>query len=137
MAAVRSGRQEAFAEIFERYRAPIWSFFRRRVPDRETAAELTQAVFATVLAAAPRYQASGAFRSYLFGVASNLWSSWRRKPRDPMGPTALVDVDPPAHSADPDAVLWVKRALEALDPIDRDILLLREYDALKYDEIAD
>jgi RNA polymerase sigma-70 factor (ECF subfamily) len=136
MAAVREGRRDAFAEIFERYRASIWAFFRRRTPSPESAAELTQDVFVAVLEAAPRYQARGAFRSYLFGVALNVLHASRRRERQPGELKVLGDREPPAATPDPDAVLWVRRALAALDPIDRDILMLREYDALTYDEIA-
>ena len=39
-------------------------------------------------------------------------------------------------SPDPAAVLWVRQALGALDPKDREIVMLREYDALDYTEIA-
>jgi RNA polymerase sigma-70 factor (ECF subfamily) len=136
MAAVREGRRDAFATIFERHRASIWAFFRRRTPDPEAAAELTQDVFVAVLEAAPRYEARGAFRSYLFGVACNVLSAWQRRTGPAASFSSLTDLDPPAAASDPDAVLWVRRALASLDPIDRDILMLREYEALKYDEIA-
>ena len=33
-------------------------------------------------------------------------------------------------------MLWVRQALAALDADDREILMLREYDDLSYDEIA-
>jgi len=35
-----------------------------------------------------------------------------------------------------DAILDIRQALAALDAGDREILMLREYDALSYDEIA-
>jgi RNA polymerase sigma-70 factor (ECF subfamily) len=33
-------------------------------------------------------------------------------------------------------VLWVRQALAALDDIDREVLMLREYEQLRYEEIA-
>ena len=52
--------------------------------------------------------------------------------------TAPLDFDPPSRSpADPDAGLWVRRAMTRLDEDDREILMLREYDELSYQEIAD
>jgi RNA polymerase sigma-70 factor (ECF subfamily) len=46
--------------------------------------------------------------------------------------------DPVAPSgADPDAGLWVRRALGQLEEDDREILMLREYEELSYQEIAD
>ena len=36
-----------------------------------------------------------------------------------------------------DDVIWVRQALAALDDDDREILMLREYEQLSYQEIAD
>jgi RNA polymerase sigma-70 factor (ECF subfamily) len=48
----------------------------------------------------------------------------------------MADLDPPDRTADPDQVLWVRDALAGLDPMDREVLMLREYEQLSYDEIA-
>jgi RNA polymerase sigma-70 factor (ECF subfamily) len=42
----------------------------------------------------------------------------------------------PADAHDPDAALWVRAAIAQLDEEHREILLLREYEELSYDEIA-
>jgi RNA polymerase sigma factor (sigma-70 family) len=137
MAAARGGSREAFEGIFERYRAPVWAFFRRRVPDAGAAAELTQDVFVAVLEAAPRYEPRGAFRSYVFGVAHHVLSAWRRRSHVHADFSWPAGLDPPAPGSDLIAVLWIRRALAELDDEDREILMLREYDALSYAEIAD
>jgi RNA polymerase sigma factor (sigma-70 family) len=36
-----------------------------------------------------------------------------------------------------ESVLWIQQALEKLDPSEREILMLREYEQLSYAEIAD
>jgi DNA-directed RNA polymerase specialized sigma24 family protein len=41
-----------------------------------------------------------------------------------------------AAGGDPDAALWVQQALAQLDPVDREVLMLREYEQLTYQEIA-
>jgi RNA polymerase sigma-70 factor (ECF subfamily) len=135
MLAFRSGERDAFAELFGRYRDPIWRFFRRRVVDDTRAEELAQDTFLAVLQAARRYQPSAAFRSYLFGIAFNVLMAWRRKTRR-LGEQEMTDLDPPDRTADPDQVLWVRDALAGLDPMDREVLMLREYEQLSYDEIA-
>jgi RNA polymerase sigma-70 factor (ECF subfamily) len=135
MLAFRSGERDAFAELFGRYRDPIWRFFRRRVVDDTRAEELAQDTFLAVLQAARRYQPSAAFRSYLFGIAFNVLMAWRRKTRR-LGEQEMADLDPPDRTADPDQVLWVRDALAGLDPMDREVLMLREYEQLSYDEIA-
>ena len=132
MLDVQAGKPDAARRLFEAWRQPIWGFFCRRVP-RERAEELAQDVFAAILEAAPRYQPRGAFRSYLFGIAYNVLMADRRKRAvitEPLGEYA-------AEGADRDAVLWVRQALQELDPIDREVLMLREYEQLSYQEIAD
>jgi RNA polymerase sigma-70 factor (ECF subfamily) len=124
------------AVLFERYRDPVWRFFRRRLRDASKAEELAQDVFAAVLEAAPRYQPRGRFRSYLFGIAFNVLMAERRKPSfaDECGTEAEKAAVP---AIDPADALWVQRALARLDEIDREVLMLREYEGLSYQEIAE
>jgi RNA polymerase sigma-70 factor (ECF subfamily) len=133
MADVRGGSRDAFAALFDRYRDAVWRFFRRRVPDRGRAEELTQDTFVAILEGAGRYEARGPFRSYLFGVAFNILLSDRRKsaahPSAPLGDAAAVTVDR-------DTTVWIQSALARLDADDRELLMLREYEELSYLEIA-
>jgi RNA polymerase sigma-70 factor, ECF subfamily len=133
MAAVRGGSREAFEALFERYRGAIWRFFRRRTADAARAEELAQDVFLAVLQGSVRYEPRAPFRAYLFGVAYNVLHAARRKTR----PVAPLDADPPAPAPDPDDAMWVRAALARLDAGDREILMLREYEQLTYQEIAD
>lgn len=133
MLDVQAGKPHAARRLFDAWRQPVWGFFCRRVRPRERAEELAQDVFAAILEAAPRYQPRGAFRSYLFGIAYNVLMADRRKRAvitEPLGEYA-------AEGADRDAVLWVRQALQQLDPVDREVLMLREYEQLSYQEIAD
>jgi RNA polymerase sigma-70 factor (ECF subfamily) len=133
MLDVQAGKPDAARRLFEAWRQPVWGFFCRRVRPRERAEELTHDVFAAILEAAPRYQPRGAFRSYLFGIAFNVLMADRRKRAvitETLGEYA-------AEGADPDEVLWVRQALQQLDPVDREVLMLREYEQLSYQEIAD
>ena len=123
------------AAIFERYRDPVWRFFRRRVSDPSRAEELAQDVFAAILEAAPRYEPRALFRSYLFGIAYNMLMADRR--RQPAAADWPHGLEPAAPTADPDVSLWVRRALAQLDDADREVLMLREYEQLSYQEIAD
>ena len=135
MAAARAGDRDAFAQLFARYRDPVWRFFRRRVADSARAEELAQDVFAGVLSAAARYQARSTFRSYLFGIAFNVLLADRRRLRPSAGSQDPDEL--PVRGADMDDVVWVQRALAALEEGDREILMLREYEQLSYQEIAD
>jgi RNA polymerase sigma-70 factor, ECF subfamily len=134
MLDARHGARGAFDEIFARYRNAIWAFFRRRVADARVAEELAQDTFVAVIEAAPRYEVRGAFRSYLFGVAYNILLANRRQSR---WQTESIDDDVRSAAPKSDDVVWVRRALARLEDDDREILMLREYDGLSYQEIAD
>ena len=137
MLGVRDGTPGSFDRLFERFREPVWRFFRRRVADEGRAEELTQDVFTALFEAAPRYEPRAAFRSYIFGIAYNVLMAHRRKHAgrrtDPLDQEALPDASP----SDVDAGLWVRQGLARLDPEDREVLMLREYEQLSYQEIAD
>ncbi len=136
MAAVRGGDRDAFGELFGRYQERIWRFFRRRLADRTAAEELTQETFLAVLQGAARYEPRAPFRSYLFGIAFNLLAAARRRTRSNSSLDGANAAEPMAGSSDQVLVLWVRQAIAGLDSNDREILLLREYDQLTYEEIA-
>ena len=136
IADMRRGSRAAFEMLFERYREPVWRFFRRRVTDSGRAEELAQDTFLAVLEGARRYEGRGSVRSYLFGTAYNVLLADRRKAT--LRAAAPLESDPvdPRETA-PDSGIWVRKALAGLDEDDRAILMLREYEQLSYQEIAD
>jgi RNA polymerase sigma-70 factor (ECF subfamily) len=136
MDEIRRGSRAAFETLFGRYREPIWRFFRRRTPDGGRAEELAQDVFVALLDGAARYEQRGPVRSYLFGIAYHVLQADRRKAAHRA--TDPLDTDPPdLDITDPDRSIWVRDALRRLDEDDREVLMLREYEQLSYQEIAD
>jgi RNA polymerase sigma factor (sigma-70 family) len=135
MVEIRKGSRAAFGTLFERFREPIWRFFRRRTSDAGRAEELAQDTFVAVFEGAARYERRGTFRSYLFGIAYNVLLADRRKAAHRA--TDGLDDEPPARDfADPDPGIWVRDALARLDEDDREVIMLREYEQLSYQEIA-
>jgi RNA polymerase sigma-70 factor, ECF subfamily len=136
MGEIRTGSRAAFGTLFDRYREPIWRFFRRRTPDAGRAEELAQDTFVAVLEGAARYERRGLFRSFLFGIAYNVLLADRRKGAHRA--TDQLDEESPGRDfEDPDRGIWVRDALARLDEDDREVLMLREYEQLSYQEIAD
>ena len=132
MSRVGQGDRAAFETLFIRYREPVWGFFRRRVGDTGSAEELTQDTFLAVLTGASRYEGRGVFRAWLFGIAFNLLMAWRRRRQE----VEAFDIEPAAPTINQDRALWVRSALAKLEPEEREILMLREYEQLSYQEIA-
>jgi RNA polymerase sigma-70 factor (ECF subfamily) len=132
MLEFRAGSRAAFDEIFARYRQPLYGFFRRRLDSRERAEDLTQDTFVAMIRGAARYEPRALLRTYLFGIAWKVLAAERRK-----GGRSVAAETEPASADAPDEELWVRQALARLDPGERELLMLREYDQLSYTEIAE
>src|SRR3984885_5197677 len=130
MAAFAGGSKDAFAELFSRYKQPLYGFFRRRVAEPAHAEELTQETFLAILRASSRYEPSALFRTYLYAIAFKILHAHRRKAAF----RAMFHADAATHkptsrtTLDPSLVL--RDAVHRLDPHDREILLLREFEQL-------
>ncbi len=138
MLAFSKGSANSFNELFARYKQPIFGFFRRRVFESARAEELTQETFLALFRAAARYQPRALFRTYLYAIGFKILRAHRRKAAFRatfFGQRTFVP--DPARQDATESALWVRRAVEKLDPIDREILLLREFEQLSYAEIAD
>jgi RNA polymerase sigma-70 factor (ECF subfamily) len=140
-------RQEgavAFEELFGRYKQPLYGFFRRRTREPARADELTQECFLAVLRSGAKYRPTATFRTFLYAIGLNLMRAERRKTmframfmRDSdgeheAGAGALAGSDPRTELG-----LMVRDALGRLDRADREMLMLRQFEELSYDEIAE
>lgn len=138
MTAFSRGSTDAFAELFARYKQPLFGFYWRRVADRAQAEELTQETFVAVIRAAPRYETSARFRTYLYAIALKILRAYCRK-----AAFRATFLGSPAEHAEPAAEsgvvtqLLMREALRKLDGMDREILLFREFEQLSYAEIAE
>jgi RNA polymerase sigma-70 factor (ECF subfamily) len=138
MLAYAQGQSAAFNALFDRYRQPVFGFFRRRVPDSARAEELAQETFLAVLRAAFRYQPTALFRTWLYAIAFKILRAHRRKtafratflggPHEAVEPTAAGSLQ---------VEVMMRQAVSRLDALDREVLLLREFEQLSYAEIAE
>lgn len=135
MLEFRGGSQQAFEQLFARYRGPLYGFFRRRLNGDQRAEDLTQETFIAVIRASGRYEQRALFRTYLYSIAMNLLAAERRKQLRDLPPGKIAPE--PASSDASNAVLWIRQALAKLDDSEREILMLREYEQLSYAEIAE
>jgi len=143
MLAHQRGEAGAFAELFARYRQAVYGFFRRRLEHAARAEELAQEVFVAVLRGTERWEPRASVRTWIFSIAMKMvWAERRRAARE-AGAVAIEAVDAalasPARaggSAEADAALAVRQAVARLEEGEREVLLLREYEQLRYEEIA-
>lgn len=133
MLAFKSGEALAFRELFDRYKNPIYGFVRRRINDPGRAEEITQDVFLALVQHRNGYEVTASFRTYLYRIALNRIASELRKKKES---EPLPEDVPAAAGGDPAVVQQVREALAQLEPAQREIVLLREYQGLSYEEIA-
>ena len=138
MLAFAAGQTDSFNALFARYKDPLFGFFRRRLADPAQAEELAQETFIAILRLAPRYQPSALFRTFLYAIALRILQAHRRKAafRATFFGEQPVGREPASHS-DPVIDLLMREAVSRLDRIDREVLLLREFEKLSYAEIAE
>lgn len=142
MLAHQQGAANAFPELFARYSQPVYGFFRRRLNHAARAEELAQEVFLAVLRGAERWEPRAAFRTWLYGIAMKMLWAERRKAAREAGAVPVSAVEAPeavtmlAANGSTDDALAVRQAVARLDATDREVLLLREYEQLRYEEIA-
>lgn len=138
MIAFSRGSMDAIGELFSRYQQPLFGFFRRRVPDPGQAEELTQETFLAILRVSSRYEPRTLFRTYLYAIAFKILRASRRK--SAIRYTLLLakaEHSEPALKNASDAEILLRQAVGLLERLDREILMLREFEQLTYAEIAE
>ena len=139
------GDQAAFLELYERHRQPIFHFAYRLLGSVEIAEDVTHDCFLSLIRKPENFRSErGGLRTYLFAAARNLsLKHFRNLGRE----AALDDVtDEPRVSErqqplrrllDEELALEVRQAVLGLPPLQREALVLFEYEGLALSEIAD
>jgi RNA polymerase sigma-70 factor (ECF subfamily) len=139
----------AFAQLVERWEEPIRRLCVRMVGDQHKGEDLKQEAFARVFAKRKDYQPTGRFSTFLWRIALNAcYDELRRVKRraesmlDEEGDEALevfeseLD-DPHTEAAGHEEAELVRGALMRLPEIYRSVLVLRHYEGLKLNKIAE
>lgn len=139
------GDEDAFRELVERWQTPVFRFLARMLGSREDARDLVQETFLRMCVNAPRYRPEGRFQSWLFRIAGNLARSQLRRRKI----LRWVAFEPRVHeppAREPSAQEWLEReagdaevrdAIVALPDRQRQAILLRTFEEMSYQEIAD
>lgn len=141
-AAIRrylEGDGVAARELVERYQRPLFTVAFRMLGNAQDAEDVTQAVFARVFRDLASYDPTHRFFSWVYRMTVNAALNAQR---DRKALTPIEDhVDLPTDNTGADEALAVEtqvhQALSQLKPDDRTIVVLRYFQSLSYDEIAE
>ncbi len=148
MLSYQNGKAIAMEEIVARYKDPIYRFAFRLGQDAVEARDIAQEVFLRVHQYKDTYRPIAKFRTWIFSIAHNLCMSRLRKskwlifwPRKQDEPDELMDFPSPNPSpeeiASQDEVSnIIKENIKGLPFLQREALVLREYEKLDYQEIS-
>lgn len=131
--------EEAFCALFEAVCVRVRRYFLLRGLDAATAEDLTQNVFVKVYRQAGELREAAAFYGWLFAIARNeLVSYWRREQPRQAQTAALSEQAPDSLQIEPEALakLRMMDLLGALEPAERDLIVLRFVEGLSYEELA-
>jgi RNA polymerase sigma-70 factor, ECF subfamily len=139
---VQNGERAAFAEIYRRYRSPLYSFCLRMSGRKENAEDALQETFAKLAAGAVGIRSPGALRAWLYRVARNeilMMVRGRRKNAELSvdGNEEIWDAETPLTLLEAkDGLAHVEYCLARMKVEYREVILMREMEELSYGEIA-
>ena len=152
--ALRGGHADSLGVLVARWEGPLFRFVSRLVDRPDDARDVCQETFLRILDKAEAFRDGARFSTWMYQIALNLCrDQTRRKHRWGRlmigAPASAVDAPrdypaPETAATNPAAALEhserrsaVRRALSALPREQREVLLLKEYEGLKFREIAD
>lgn len=140
------GDAAGFDEILERYRRPVFALILNILRDHTLADDVFQEVFMKVIKGAATYDPERRFAPWLFKIADNACMEALRGPERKhaaLAPEDMAEESPaPAHE-NPERKLMQKeeshalaRAVARLPEAQRQVVVLREFAGLPFDEVA-
>lgn len=152
VAATLEGNEERYAELVARYQGRVVNYLHRLVRDLDEAHDLAQEVFLRVYRALDRFDPTYRFSTWLFRVAQNaaidrirkrrlkLVSLQRPEAEDSLGGEwefASPERGPYGELRNVERGQAIRYAIEELAEEYRELIILRHFGELSYDEIAE
>lgn len=139
------GDQAAFLELYDRHRQPIFRFAYRLLGEVDIAEDVTHDCFLSLIRKPENFRSERAsLRTYLFAAARNLaLKHFRSTGRE----TGLEEVNeepqlpsrqgPLGKLLDEELATEVRRAVGSLPPLQREAVILFEYEGLSLNDVAE
>jgi RNA polymerase sigma factor (sigma-70 family) len=151
--AAKNGSQAAYAELMERYRESVYFTMFKMVKNTDDADDLTIEAFGKAFNRLEQYSPSFAFSTWLFKIASNNCIDFIRKKRIKVtsmdtGFTRdngeIIYFDARSNTQNPEEAIiqsqkvkMMRNLVSKLKPRYRELVELRYFDELSYEEIAE
>ena len=144
------GDVSAFNEIVVRWEGKLYNFVYRYLGDAEEGKDITQESFVRAYSHLDGFRGHSKFSSWLYQIALNLCRSKLRRTKarptvsidgrerdDPLWAVADERPTPAESTLAQERALAVREALAQLPEAQRTVIILKEYNGLKFREIAE
>lgn len=142
----KAGDESAFEELVKRYQKKVYNTTYRMMGNREDANDLAQEAFLRVYRKLDRFKGNSSFSTWLFTVTTNLCRDEMRKRQRRLQTTSLSEKErniPDEMMSPEDLSLQrelrdkLQQVIDKLPNKHREVIILREFQGLSYDEIAE
>ncbi len=137
MQKVAEGNLDLLKILFDRHHKHVYNFLYKMSGDRMLSEDLTQDVFYKLIKYRSSYK-NGAFVSWLFTIARNNLKSHFTRSHRPL--ENLNSLDYKLSEEENDAqedYSQLQFALNQLDPVDRELVILNRFKEIRYEELAE
>ena len=151
VAALRGGDRDSLGTLARRWERPLYRFVFRMLPRSEDAWDICQETFVRILEKSDRFDPRSRFSTWMYQIALNLCRDQLRKRRrwslilrddrefdEQLGSSMESTGDSPeAEAGKREAGVAVTAALREIPSEQREVLVLKEFEGLKFREIAE
>ena len=141
---VKAGNDRAFGELVNRYERKVFFVVKRMLNDDDEAADATQEVFIKLHDSIRKFRGEANLYTYVYRIATNVAISYLRKRKvrsvvrlDEIISNMLTSGNEPQRESDQEELKrLVAEAVAALPVQQKQVFILRFYEELSYEEIA-
>jgi RNA polymerase sigma-70 factor (ECF subfamily) len=150
MEKVKHGDEEAFRLLIETHQSRVVGTVTKMLGDGTDSEDIAQQVFIRIWKSAARYEPAAKFTTWLFKITRNLvFNELRRRKRHPAAPLEHKEEERSFQMPDPNSPspantmldgelqAAIQRAIDSLPEAQRMAIVLRRYEELSYEEIAE
>ena len=153
MRQLQTGDLRSFDTLVKRWEKPLLNYCYRMVNDIALAEDLRQEVFLRIYRSAKTFRARAKFSTWMYRIATNLCINTLAKPEYRKETPVAVHLESESEGLDdrfidpsdqPDEVVvkkeresWVRSAVACLPEDQRVVVMMRHYNGMKFQEIAE
>ena len=152
IAALQAGHTDSLGTLVARWEGPLHRFVFRMLPRQDDARDICQETFLRILKKAHRFNEGSRFSTWMYQIALNLCRDQLRHRKrwgllfavqhevndaTPARQPTAGTPDPEASTEQREVSQAIARALDRIPPQQREVLVLKEYEGLKFKQIAE